>query len=182
VRRYAAALILILGGLLLTPGALADAGPPSITPTFFGTSGTNNWFTSDVTVNWSIQSMLPYTSSGCDGVKLTTETAGTNLTCSASNDAGTTTVTVTVKIDKTAPSATATRSRSADSNGWYNHAVSVSFSGTDGTSGINSCSAAKRYSSPDSASASVGGTCTEKPATLGSPRSGSSTTPPRRRA
>src|SRR5436190_12082122 len=167
MRRYAAALILVLAGFLLTSGAAAGASPPSITPTFFGTSGTNNWFTSDVTVNWSIQSTLPYTSIGCDGVKLTAETTGTNVTCSASNDDGTTSMTVTVKIDKTPPTSTAAPSRPADSNGWYNHALSVSFSGTDGTSGVNSCSATKTYASPDSASASVGGTCMDKAGNVG---------------
>src|SRR5436190_586661 len=160
MRRYAAALILVLAGFLLTSGAAAGASPPSITPTFFGTSGTNNWFTSDVTVNWSIQSTLPYTSIGCDGVKLTAETTGTNVTCSASNDDGTTSMTVTVKIDKTPPTSTAAPSRPADSNGWYNHTLGISCSGTDATSGISACTQAG-YSGPDDGSASVAGTCVD---------------------
>src|SRR5436190_844308 len=130
MHRYAVACVLALGALLLASGAVAvpaDSAPPVITPQLFGTSGANNWYTSDVTVNWGIQSALPYTSSGCDGVKLTANTTGTNVTCSAANDAGSTSVTVTVKIDKTPPLATATPARSADSNGWYNHALSVSF-------------------------------------------------------
>src|SRR5262249_11516 len=132
------------------PGAAGTAGsssPPSITYAIFGTSGANDWYTSDVTINWSIQSALPYTSSGCDGKQLSAETTGTDVTCSATSSGGSSSVTLTIKIDKTPPAVTATPSRSADSNGWYNHAVLVSFGGTDGTSGIAFCSSTKTYSS-----------------------------------
>ena len=49
--------------------------------------------------------------------------------------------------------------RVADANGWYNHALSVRFTGADATSGIGTCDAPKTYSAPDTASASLGGTC-----------------------
>jgi hypothetical protein len=44
-------------------------------------------------------------------------------------------------------------------NGWYNHGVTVRFSGSDPTSGISSCSSGG-YSGPDTAGAAVSGTCT----------------------
>jgi hypothetical protein len=45
-------------------------------------------------------------------------------------------------------------------NGWYNHPVSFGFSGTDGVSGIASCSS-QSYGGGDGGSLSVSGTCTD---------------------
>ena len=52
----------------------------------------------------------------------------------------------------------ASASRSPDRNGWYNHTLTVTFTGTDATSGIDTCTQAS-YSGPDSANASVSGVC-----------------------
>jgi hypothetical protein len=64
--------------------------------------------------------------------------------------------------DETGPVVTATPSRNPDSNGWYNHALSVSFAGTDTTSGIESCVPPQGYSGPDNANASVSGSCVDR--------------------
>jgi hypothetical protein len=141
-----------------------------VTPQIFGTLASNGWYTTNVTVNWSVvdpESVILSTS-GCDAVTLTAETVGTKLTCSATSDGGETTVSKTIKVDKTAPSVTATPARGSDSNGWYNHALSVSFAGSDGISGVATCVAAKTYSGPDSGSASVAGTCTDNAGNVGS--------------
>ena len=66
------------------------------------------------------------------------------------------------RYDGTGPVVTATPSRNPDSNGWYNHALSVSFAGTDATSGIDSCVAPQSYSGPDSQNASVSGSCVDR--------------------
>jgi hypothetical protein len=71
----------------------------------------------------------------------------------------TTTASFSLKYDATAPQATATASRSPNANGWYNAPLTVSFSGTDTTSGLESCDAAKSFSGPDGASNAVAGTC-----------------------
>jgi hypothetical protein len=64
--------------------------------------------------------------------------------------------------DATPPASVAgTPNRPADHNGWYNHAIEVEFSGNDVTSGIDSCSTVN-YTGPDTATASVNGTCTDK--------------------
>jgi predicted outer membrane repeat protein len=74
-----------------------------------------------------------------------------------------------VKLDKTAPSVTATPDRAPDSNGWYNHALSFSFSGNDGSgSGVASCDLPKTYNGSDSATASVTGKCTDVAGNMGS--------------
>jgi hypothetical protein len=54
-----------------------------------------------------------------------------------------------------------TLDRPADSNGWYNHPVHVTFHGTDGGSGISSCTDTS-YSGPDTSSTTVNGTCTDR--------------------
>ena len=86
-------LLLILGvcGLLLTPNAggavdvPGDPTPPVVTPLITGTLGTNGWYVSNVTVNWSVvdpESIILETQ-GCDARTLTTDTVGTPLTCYA---------------------------------------------------------------------------------------------------
>ena len=174
--RHAAILILVVGGLLLTPGAAGtapdvpgDPTPPVVTPIISGTLGSNGWYVTTVTVNWSIvdPESIILSTDGCDARTLSADTTATTLTCRAESDGGITTVGKTFKIDKTAPGASSDPARAADANGWYNHALTVSYSGSDATSGVDSCSAPKTYSGPDSASATLSGTCTDKAGNTG---------------
>jgi hypothetical protein len=151
-------------GLLTVPRAAGAPDGVTVDVVIKGTLGTNNWYTSSVTINWVVTGATD--SSGCDAKTLTTDTTGTMLTCTASDADGTTSVTKTFKIDKTPPTAAAAASRAADANGWYNHSLTVSFAGSDVTSGIASCSSAG-YSGPDSGSAAVGGSCTDKAGNVG---------------
>jgi hypothetical protein len=83
--------------------------------------------------------------------------------CSATSDGGTTTVTTRLlKIDADPPTGVAgSLSRAADYNGWFNHPVTVSWHGSDATSGIAGCSAVT-YAGPDRASAPLSGRCTDR--------------------
>ena len=72
------------------------------------------------------------------------------------------------QYDATDPTVTATPSRNPDSNGWYNHPLSVGFAGSDAVSGIESCVPPQTYSGPDSANASVSGTCQDHAGNTGS--------------
>jgi hypothetical protein len=164
MRRLAAALILGLGGLLLTPGA---AGGPEtsaavdIQVEIAGTPGTNNWYLSNVTVRWIVTGETWH---NCTTQTITVDTSGQRIECSARNDnvGETAFKSVTIKIDKTKPVVTSkTPSRPPDANGWYNHALTVTFAGTDNLSGIDTC-ASPSYSGADSATASVSGTCRDK--------------------
>ena len=86
----------------------SDVTPPAIRPTIGGDRGTNGWYTSNVSVTWTVtdpESAITSTT-GCDAVTLIAETAGRTLTCSATSAGGTATETVTIKIDKTAPTTT----------------------------------------------------------------------------
>jgi hypothetical protein len=143
---------------LVVPGA-AQADP-QITVTVDGTLGSNAWYVSNVTVHWAVTG--EENSSGCDTKTLTTDTAGIMFTCTATSDGGNTVVSKskTFKIDKTRPSVTAAASRGPDANGWYNHALNVTFSGTDAMSGIAACSSGS-YGGPDNGNASVSGSCTD---------------------
>jgi hypothetical protein len=155
VRRHAAILLFGVAALLLTPGAAllltpgaagvpdvpGDPTPPVVTPMITATLGTAGWYASNVTVNWSVvdPESIVLSTTGCNAITLTTNTTGTQLTCSAESDGGTTTVSKTFKLDKTAPATSATPSRISDANGWYNHDLTVAFSGSDTTSGLESC-------------------------------------------
>lgn len=140
--------------LLAAPSAAAD--PPNITLTIFGTLGSNGWYRSNVTLNWVVTGAE--NSVGCNATTLTVDTPGTKVTCSATSGGDETIKSVTIKLDKTAPAVTAAASRVPDANGWYNHALAVTFAGTDATSGVDSC-AGGSYSGPDNPQAAVAGSC-----------------------
>jgi hypothetical protein len=64
-----------------------------------------------------------------------------------------------LKYDATAPSVSASAARAPDANGWYSHAVGFGFSATDADSGVDSCTGAATYAGPDTAGATLAGTC-----------------------
>jgi hypothetical protein len=157
-------LVLVLGAaavFLLPAGASGHPKLPaaSVTPNIYGTQGANGWYTTNVTLNWVIQP-LPYAGSeGCDARTVAADTVGTRFTCHAWWSDGTDiTVALTIKRDATAPAVTPVPARAPDANGWYNSALTVTFSGADPTSGIGSCTQAT-YAGPDSPNTSVSGSC-----------------------
>jgi len=91
--------------LVVAPGAAGDA--PLISLTVYGTPGTNGWYVSDVTLNWTFSGPL-YSSTGCSGVTLTADTPGTTFTCTATSLDRSTTMSIskTIKLDKTPPAVT----------------------------------------------------------------------------
>ena len=168
--------LVVLLALVVTGGAVAavtaDMTPPDITWTFSGSEGNDGWFRSDIAVTWYVSdpesTYLP--TPDCLSPAPITAT-GQTRSCSATSAGGSKTVTTpegAAKIDRDPPSGvTGTPVRGPDSNGWYTSPVGVSFSGTDGVSGIASCSTTT-YSGPESASGSVNGTCTDNAGNVGS--------------
>jgi len=73
---------------------------------------------------------------------------------------------LTIHVDKAAPAVRAVPQRPPDSNGWYNHKVAISFTGTDATSGVASCTSTA-YAGPDNGAAVVGGSCTDRAGNVG---------------
>ena len=165
-----AIVLLAAGALLLTPAASGvpdipgDPTPPVVTPVITqGTLGANGWYVSNVTVQWSVSDpeSIILSTTGCNTTTLNVDTSSVQYTCSATSDGGTTTISKNFKLDKTAPSATPSASRGPNANGWYNASVTVSFSGTDATSGIDTCTQTT-YSGPDASNKPITGFCKDR--------------------
>jgi hypothetical protein len=119
------------------------------------------WYRTDVTITWVVGPPGATINSGCVTTTVNADTPGTEVSCSATFNGVTETLTPSLKIDKTPPTVTATEpARAPDANGWYRQPVTVTFRGSDATSGIASCTT-PTYAGPDSAAATVVGTCTD---------------------
>lgn len=140
-----------------------DKTGPSAGLTAAGTLGDNGWYTSNVTINTAGSDSISDPVTCTADQSQTTDTSSATFDGSCTNAAGLTTnaASLTIKRDATAPTGVAgVADRVADHNGWYNHAVGITFSGVDATSGIASCDTAN-YSGPDSAATSAAGSCTD---------------------
>jgi hypothetical protein len=142
--------------------APADSTPPVITPTVSGTLGSNDWYTGDVQVSWSVtdaQSSIS-SSTGCGPTTISIDTIGTTLTCSATSAGGTSEQSVTVKRDATPPvAALEVSAGTAGANGWYTSDVTVHTSGSDPISGPVTCTPDQQLTA-ETTGATVNGSCT----------------------
>ncbi len=143
--------------------APADSTPPVITPNVSGTLGNNGWYTSNVTVSWTVsdpESAIS-SSSGCGTTNITSDTTGTTLTCSATSAGGTNSQSVTIKRDATAPTVNASALPGPNINGWNNTDVTVSYTCTDnGPSGVDA-GASSLSNDVLTASGTASGTCVD---------------------
>ncbi|HEX5923447.1 MAG TPA: hypothetical protein VFY45_06420 [Baekduia sp.] len=156
-----AALTMALGAPTVALGAVEIPAP-----TLTGTAGDNGWFTSEVTVKWAPSGA---TVSACGTQTLTTDTAGTPVTCTASDDTSSVTRTVTVHLDKTPPTAVgATPARPPDVGPFYTAPLPIAWSAIDSTSGIAACTALT-YSGPDGPAAAPAGTCRDRAGNISAP-------------
>ncbi len=76
-----------------------------------------------------------------------------------------------LRYDATPPVVTAAAARAPDSNGWYRAPVAVAFTGADGLSGVAACDPAVTFKGPDTAKASLTGTCGDAAGNRGVPAS-----------
>ena len=155
-----AAVVGVIGIVLAFGAASAEAVPSVAFSCSPAPQDCTGWYQSNVSITWTV---LPSTASrtGCENKTYTGDTAGTVDYCRASDGSSSVTVEVTIRVDKTPPTVTGgSPSRGADVNGWYNRPVGIGFSGSDQTSGIAACTNTT-YGGPDSAAASVTGTCTD---------------------
>jgi hypothetical protein len=171
--RYFLVLALVCAPMLVfVPGASAD--PVAWSCNGGGCSG--GWYTSNVTVAFFVAPDNTITSTpGCGVFTVSSDTTGEDFQCTVTYNTGGSyrTPLITVKRDATPPTISGgSPDRGPDSNGWYNHPVSINFNGTDATSGIASCSG-PAYGGPDTGGASFSGSCTDNagntsaPATFG---------------
>jgi hypothetical protein len=96
-------------GFLMADRAVAqalDASPPAIVAATSpgGPNGKAGWFTSPVTVSWSVTDPASpvISSSGCGAVALSSDGSRT-LTCAATSWGGSSSASITVKVDRTKP-------------------------------------------------------------------------------
>ncbi len=141
-----------------------DKTPPTASATPSPAANANGWNNTNVTVTFSGSDAL----SGidhCDSpTTLSAEAAGQSASGTCTDKAGNMSATATasgINIDKTPPTASATPSPAANANGWNNTNVTVTFSGSDALSGIDSCDAPVTLSS-EGAGQSASGKCTDK--------------------
>jgi hypothetical protein len=148
-----------------------DATPPALTtPTTARSPDSNGWFNHGVRIDWhgtdapsGIASCTSLMYTAPDGANAA---AHGSCTDAAGNVAASD---FPLQYDSTPPTVAVNAARSADHDGWYNRPVSISWSGTDATSGVTSCTAALIYSGPDSSNASSGGGCTDRAGNSASP-------------
>jgi hypothetical protein len=152
------ALMLIGGGQ-----ASAQAAPPGLdyacSPAPADCTG---WYRSAVTLRWNWDTIRASPTGGdCSSPHVfSQDTRGTRVFCEVTDNmtGEYTGRPVTIHIDRTPPSVSPAPARPPDYNGWFNHPVSIAFTGTDGTSGVQSCTSAN-YGGPDAAGVALGGSC-----------------------
>jgi hypothetical protein len=160
----AAALAMALSAPAVAAGALYLA-PPTVT----GTIGDNDWYTSDVVVSWTFSGATT-ASTDCLPRQLTADTPGTAITCAiADNAGGSASQTVTVHLDRTPPIAvTATPARPPDVSPFYTAPLPISWSATDATSGIATCTTLT-YAGPEGSAVAPTGTCRDRAGNVSAP-------------
>ncbi len=127
-----------------------DNTPPAVSGSISPQPNVGGWDTSDVTVTWSATDAGSGVASGPTPATATqtVETGGVLKSATASDWVGNVGASsLTVKLDKTAPTITGLRNPAANANGWNNSDVTVSFSCSDGRSGIKTCSSSTSFSS-----------------------------------
>jgi len=139
-----------------------DSTGPSVSGSPDRNPDANGWYSHPVGVNFSGTD----NASGLAGCSATTYSGPDGMGSaggSCSDNAGNTgSGSATIPYDSTAPVVTALRpSRAADSNGWFNKPIALTFDGSDAGSGIESCTSLT-YSGPDSGSATVSGSCRDR--------------------
>jgi hypothetical protein len=110
---------------------LNPAAPPS---------GSNGWYTGDVTLTWHVtepESPSSLQKTGCVDQNITADQVATTYSCSATSAGGSASeVSVTIKRDANGPQVSYTSAAGTEgNNGWYTSDVTATFTATDAFSG-----------------------------------------------
>jgi hypothetical protein len=125
-----------------------DNTPPTLSSTKSPLPNAFNWSNSNVTITWSASDSGSGIASGPTPATdtQTTETPGVLKTSTAMDSVGNVgTGSVLVRLDKTPPSVIGTANPLPNANGWNNSNVTISFTCSDGRSGIRSCPASATF-------------------------------------
>jgi hypothetical protein len=124
----------------------------------------SGWYNHPVLISWdgtdNLSGVAGCTSSTYNGPD--SATAAASGTCADLAGNVSAPLTFPLKFDTTPPVISATPGRATDANGWYNHAVTIGWSGSDATSGLAGCTPPLTYTGPDAASAAPRGSCTDQ--------------------
>jgi hypothetical protein len=174
-----------LAGFSIALGVALAAGPTAwaqgtiwaecTSGSFAQTCQVSSWYTSPVAVVWRASPSPEETSPCLLGIEYSYETdTVTSLSCSAKwKTEGSDRRELTLHVEVTSPATEAIPERPPDSNGWYNHAVAITFKGQS-YSGPASCrvggsSATTIYAGPDALSATASATCIDPAGKSASP-------------
>jgi len=121
------------------------------------------WHAGPVRIAWAWDPFAaqPIPAGNCSIQTFSQDTPGLPVSCEVQDliNLSTTKLTAVIRIDSTPPSVTGMEAaRPPDHDGWWNHPVAFTFTGTDATSGIAGCDVVP-YSGPDGATAEVSGGC-----------------------
>jgi virginiamycin B lyase len=142
---------------------LVDRTAPTITASQNPAANADGWNNSNVAVLFSCDDESSGVSSCSEPVTLGDEGAGQTATGTATDNAGNVAIATTanINIDKTNPTITYTVTPAANSNGWNNNDVTVTFTCADALSGVKSCTEPATISTEGSAQSAIG-TATDK--------------------
>ena len=147
-----------------------DSTPPDVTASPSRGPDSNGWYNDDLTLAFSGSDetsglagcIAPRNYAGPDTASITINGSCTDVAGNTSD------ASFPLKYDATAPSTSGSASRGPDSNGWYNHGLTINFVGSDGPSGVAGCAGHQSYTGPDSGSITINGSCTDVAGNTGS--------------
>ena len=149
-----------------------DSTPPNVSPAPARGADANDWYNHAVNVAFTGTDSVSGIDSCTSGSYSGPDNGSASVSGTCRDKAGNTaTGSFALHYDSTPPTvAGATPDRQPDANGWYNHDVTITYSGADATSGIDSCDAPK-YDKPNDPSAAVSGRCRDKAGNVSAPTS-----------
>ncbi len=158
----------VLAGL---PAAEAQAAPALTYACSPAPSHCLGWYRSSVTVRWDWDQLIAAPHSGrCHETRFTVDTATARASCEIRELADpfmTTEHTVPIRIDRVPPAGQGfTPSRPPDHGGWFNRPVTLSFRGSDSTSGVASCDSVS-FGGPEGQAVPVSGSCRDRAGNVG---------------
>jgi len=157
-RRWRLGMAGLLAGLAVVVGSAGAArADDSVTAMCNSQPCADQWYTVPVFLSWSWTggSANP----PCSEQYYSSDVEQT-VSCTVVFPDGSTTRNYILRIEISSPTGTAAAVRPPDSNGWYNHPVTVQF-GIDSISGQASCTAPITYSGPSAANVTLSGSCTD---------------------
>lgn len=165
-------------------GERKDLTSPTTTAELQGLKGQGNWFRDDVSLTLIATDSASEDPAGVkntyykindddwvmyNGARTFTEEGNYKISYySNDNDGNIEDVkTIEFDIDKTLPTVSAIPDRIPDTNGWYNKPVTITFTGQDSGSGMDTCTDPIIYKESDNMNVLVGGNCTDKAGNIG---------------